>query len=96
MDCQPCTIQGHGLLFDGRIMATPKKEHPYQEPPKVARVRDTLLGFGFKKLEARYIAREIVQNLDNYLAVQDAMLAHKRREQELLKSIPKQYQPLRG
>lgn len=54
-------------------MATPKKEHPYRETPYVEGIKSTLIDFGYQKLEARYLAREIAQNLKNYLAVQEAM-----------------------
>jgi ribosomal protein S3 len=54
-------------------MATPKKEHPYRDNPDVENIKSTLIDFGYQKLEARYIAREIAQNLKNYLAVQEAM-----------------------
>lgn len=52
-------------------MATPKKEHPYQDTPQVATIKGTLEGYGYPKLEARYLAREIAQNLTNYLAIID-------------------------
>jgi ribosomal protein S3 len=54
-------------------MATPKKENPYRDNPDVENIKSTLIDFGYQKLEARYIAREIAQNLKNYLAVQEAM-----------------------
>lgn len=54
-------------------MATPRKEHPYRDTPYVEGIKSTLIDFGYQKLEARYIAREIAQNLKNYLAVQEAM-----------------------
>lgn len=54
-------------------MATPKKEHPYRDNLDVENIKSTLIDFGYQKLEARYLAREIAQNLKNYLAVQEAM-----------------------
>lgn len=54
-------------------MTTPRKEYPYQEAPKVQRIQETLVRLGMQKLESRYIAREIAQNLDNYLTVMDAV-----------------------
>jgi hypothetical protein len=63
---QASTVQGDN-------MATPKKEHPYRDTPYVEGIKSTLIDFGYQKLEARYLAREIAQNLKNYLAVQEAM-----------------------
>ena len=54
-------------------MATPRKEHPYRDTPYVENIKSTLIDFGYQKLESRYLAREIAQNLKNYLAVQEAM-----------------------
>lgn len=55
-------------------MATPRKEHPYQDTPQVTTIKGTLEGYGYQKLEARYLAREIAQNLNNYLSIQEAMV----------------------
>jgi hypothetical protein len=60
------------IVLEGN-MATPKKEHPYKDTPYVENIKSTLIDFGYQKLEARYIARDIAQNLKNYLAVQEAM-----------------------
>lgn len=52
-------------------MTTPKKEHPYQDTPQVTTIKGTLEGYGYPKIEARYLAREIAQNLNNYLAIME-------------------------
>ena len=62
---QDSTVQG------GK-MTTPKKEHPYMDTPYVENIKSTLINYGYQKLEARYIAREIAQNLKNYLAIQES------------------------
>lgn len=43
----------------------------YQEEPRVDRLKSTLTYFGFGRLEARYLARDIIKNLDNYVKAQD-------------------------
>lgn len=54
-------------------MATPKKEHPYRDNPDVENIKSTLIDFGYQRLEAKQLAREIAQNLKNYITMQEAM-----------------------
>ena len=56
------------------------KEGAYKEPQHIAIIKDTLVAFGYGKLDARKLAYDIRQNLDNYLAIQDAY--SKRRVSE--------------
>jgi hypothetical protein len=70
---QQCNSKVQDFIVLEGNMATPKKEHPYRDNPDVENIKSTLIDFGYQKLEARYIAREIAQNLKNYLAVQEAM-----------------------
>ena len=42
------------------------------DTPYVENIKSTLINYGYQKLEARYIAREIAQNLKNYLAIQES------------------------
>jgi hypothetical protein len=58
-------------------MTTPRKENPYKEPDNVAVIKSTLVSFGWAKLDARKLAYEIRQNLNNYLVIQD--IYNKRR-----------------
>ena len=58
----------------GTNMATPKSEHPYRDTPRIERVKETIIQFGYGRLEARYLARDIVKNLDNYLKIQEVMI----------------------
>lgn len=50
----------------------PRVENPYQDPADVTTIKRTLEMYDYPKLEARYIAREIAQNLRNYLTIMDA------------------------
>lgn len=52
-------------------MTTPRKEYPYQDTPQVTTIKGTLEGYGYPKLEARYLAREIAQNLNHYLSIME-------------------------
>lgn len=67
-------------------MATPRKEFPYQEPPRVKKIKDNLVeNFGYGKIEARHLAYEVVSNLDNYVALEESRLASIRKANEELK-----------
>jgi len=46
-------------------------EMAYKEPPRIAKIKDTIVSFGYGKVEARRIAYEITRNLDNYLAIME-------------------------
>jgi hypothetical protein len=46
-------------------------ETAYKEPPRVDKIKTTLVYYGYGKLEARKLAYEIIRNLDNYLAIQE-------------------------
>jgi len=50
-------------------------ETAYKEPPRIDKIKTTLLYYGYGKLEARKLAYEITRNLDNYLAIQERTLA---------------------
>lgn len=43
----------------------------YKEPPRIAKIKDTIVSFGYGKLEARKLAYEITRNLDNYLSIME-------------------------
>lgn len=42
------------------------------------KVTETLMAFGFKEKLAGKLAIEIIQNLDNYANIQDAVAKHRR------------------
>jgi len=46
-------------------------ETAYKEPPRVDKIKTTLLYYGYNRLEARKLAYEIIRNLDNYIAIQE-------------------------
>jgi hypothetical protein len=69
-------------------MATPRKEFPYQEPPRVKKVKDNLVeNFGYGKIEARRLAYEIVEQLDKYANLEELRLANLRKAQEQVKQV---------
>ena len=47
----------------------PRVENPYQDPADVTTIKRTLEMYDYPKLEARYMAKEIAQNLRNYLGI---------------------------
>lgn len=47
------------------------REDAYKEPPRIDRIKQTIVGFGYGKLEARKLAYEITRNLDNYLNIME-------------------------
>ena len=49
----------------------PRVENPYQDPADVTTIKRTLEMYDYPKLEARYMAREIAQNLRNYTRIMD-------------------------
>lgn len=50
-------------------------ENAYKESPRVLKIKDNLVNnFGYGKIEAREIAREVVANLDRYLALENLRL----------------------
>lgn len=53
----------------------PRVENPYQDPADVTTIKRTLEMYDYPKLEARYMAREIAQNLRNYLRIMDRQIA---------------------
>lgn len=55
-------------------MTTPRKAHPYQDPADVTTIKRTLEMYDYPKLEARYMAREIADNLRNYLKIMDRQI----------------------
>ena len=64
------------------------KEGAYKEPQHISVIKDTLVAFGYGKLESRKLAYEIKRNLDNYLAIQDAL--YQRLSDNLTASRPTQ------
>ena len=58
-----------GLVLMPRQGNRPRVENPYQDPADVTTIKRTLEMYDYPKLEARYIAREIAQNLRNYLRI---------------------------
>lgn len=69
-------------------MATPRKEFPYQEPPRVKMIKDNLVeNFGYGKIEARRLAYEIVENLKRYADLEEIRLANLRKANEQLKQV---------
>ena len=59
-------------------MATPRKEHPYRDTPDIEKIKETLTLFGYKRLEAKELSRNIAQNLDNYSRILDMVEAQRR------------------
>jgi len=59
-------------------MATPEKEHPYRDTPYIEKIKETLTLFGYKRLEAKELSRNIAQNLDNYSRILDMVEAQRR------------------
>lgn len=57
----------------------PRKENPYKQEPRVQKVIDKLVEFGYAKLDARALAKDVVQRLDNYITVQDALAQQRQR-----------------
>lgn len=55
------------------------KEDAYKQEPRVQKVIDKLHEFGYTKLDARALAKDIVKRLDNYIGVQDAMAQQRQR-----------------
>jgi len=49
----------------------PRVENPYQDPGDVTTIKRTLEMYDYPKLEARYLAKEIAQNLKNYLRIME-------------------------
>ena len=62
---------------DGKLQVF--KEGAYQQEPRVQKVIDKLHEFGYTKLDARVLAKDIVKRLDNYIGVQEAMAQQRQR-----------------
>jgi hypothetical protein len=59
----------------------------YKEPPRIDLIKSRLVEFGYAKLDARRLAYAIVRNLDNYLAVQQAVGLARQQELERVRNI---------
>lgn len=56
-------------------MATPKKEYPYRELPRVEMVKANLVeNFGYGRREAKELALEVCANLDRHLALMQSTM----------------------
>lgn len=55
------------------------KEGAYQQEPRVQKVIDKLASFGYNRLEARGLAKEVCKSLDNYIGVQEAVAQQRQR-----------------
>lgn len=62
---------------DGKLQVF--KEGAYKQEPRVQKVIDKLHEFGYTKLDARVLAKDIVKRLDNYIGVQEAMAQQRQR-----------------
>ena len=58
-----------GLVLMPRQGNRPRVENPHQDPADVTTIKRTLEMYDYPKLEARYMAKEIAQNLRNYLRI---------------------------
>lgn len=54
-------------------------DEAYRDTTQVETIKNKLIGFGFPKLDARYLAREIATNLNNYGNIMD-MFERQRAE----------------
>ena len=62
---------------DGKLQIF--KEGAYKQEPRVQKVIDKLASIGYNRLEARELAKNICQRLDNYIGVQEAVAQQRQR-----------------
>lgn len=53
-------------------MTTPRKQYPYDSEPHLVMIKTNLVeNFGYSRLEARRLAREIMDNLNTYDRIEE-------------------------
>jgi hypothetical protein len=62
---------------DGKLQTF--KEGAYKQEPRIQKVIDKLATMGYNRWDARILAKEICQSLDNYIGVQEAVAQQRQR-----------------